>query len=353
MEVNIRPPQLDTASLLQLVQLGHVPAVRRYLDLALNGHEVTRPDWSHLQTALAQKNLPMMRLLVTWGARPDKDDLKTLTIDNIRQLRLAGVSLNDLPDMTSRFARLPMAVAPAPAFDIEKIPQAWRRLLQALQQNGAPEAVIAGGALRDLYNGRKVKDVDIFLCHRFLPRRLIKRAFETAGFSIKEQVVVAGYGTTMSTKFNKSAGTPFDTVKTKMHKDNYGQIFTVRETTSGAEAWTVISTPDNIEFNIVFVKDTFARILKAQQSGMARMQLVTGKFDLGICQIAFDGQDVYATQAYHADVAAKTLTLVNTNDHAPAHVRRVQAKYQDFTLCPAAARLSGMPPEPSGERRAR
>ena len=43
------------------------------------------------------------------------------------------------------------------------IPQRWRDALTALQDGGFPEAIIAGGALRDLDNGAPVKDVDIFV----------------------------------------------------------------------------------------------------------------------------------------------------------------------------------------------
>ena len=42
------------------------------------------------------------------------------------------------------------------------IPSAWRAALGAVQ-SVVPQAVLAGGALRDRDNGKKVKDLDIFL----------------------------------------------------------------------------------------------------------------------------------------------------------------------------------------------
>lgn len=45
------------------------------------------------------------------------------------------------------------------------IPQPWLDVLRRLHDGGHPEAFIGGGALRDLDNGKPVKDVDIFLRH--------------------------------------------------------------------------------------------------------------------------------------------------------------------------------------------
>src|SRR3569623_1528091 len=45
---------------------------------------------------------------------------------------------------------------------IADIPERWQTVLRYVQ-NVAPDAVIAGGALRDLDNGRPVKDIDIFV----------------------------------------------------------------------------------------------------------------------------------------------------------------------------------------------
>src|SRR5690348_12463644 len=43
-----------------------------------------------------------------------------------------------------------------------ELPQEWREALRRVQLY-FPEAVIAGGALRDLFTGRQVKDIDVFV----------------------------------------------------------------------------------------------------------------------------------------------------------------------------------------------
>src|ERR1035437_7664894 len=45
---------------------------------------------------------------------------------------------------------------------VQEIPQDWKDVL-ARVQGAFPGAIIAGGALRDLYHGKPVKDVDIFI----------------------------------------------------------------------------------------------------------------------------------------------------------------------------------------------
>ena len=42
------------------------------------------------------------------------------------------------------------------------IPKSWRSVLSEIQKH-CPSAVIAGGALRDLYHEVQVKDLDIFI----------------------------------------------------------------------------------------------------------------------------------------------------------------------------------------------
>jgi len=58
------------------------------------------------------------------------------------------------------------------------IPKEWRDILADIRQV-APGAIIAGGALRDLYNGVPVKDIDIFVpAHQDYPStdRVLKTA---------------------------------------------------------------------------------------------------------------------------------------------------------------------------------
>lgn len=73
------------------------------------------------------------------------------------------------------------------------------KLMQCLIDNGAAEAVIAGGALRDLFNQRAVRDVDIFLKGRGGKeenRKFLQEAFAAVGLDITPQVIGYrdGYG---------------------------------------------------------------------------------------------------------------------------------------------------------------
>ena len=45
---------------------------------------------------------------------------------------------------------------------VDDIPSSWRELLGEIREV-APDAVIAGGALRDRDNGRPIKDLDVFV----------------------------------------------------------------------------------------------------------------------------------------------------------------------------------------------
>src|SRR5262245_52415439 len=62
------------------------------------------------------------------------------------------------------------------------VPARWQEVLLSLRAGGFPEAVIAGGALRDLDNNRPVKDVDIFVRHRDGAVELLDKAFGYGGY---------------------------------------------------------------------------------------------------------------------------------------------------------------------------
>lgn len=69
----------------------------------------------------------------------------------------------------------------------ETVPKAWKAALAAVQTI-APEAVIAGGCLRDLDNGVPIKDIDIFVNGRFERdlNHLLKRLRNFDSFSCQD-----------------------------------------------------------------------------------------------------------------------------------------------------------------------
>jgi hypothetical protein len=64
------------------------------------------------------------------------------------------------------------------------IPLRWIDALRQLHENGFPEAIIAGGALRDLDNDRPIKDVDIFVRNRgVMTKTMLEKAF---GYNVRD-----------------------------------------------------------------------------------------------------------------------------------------------------------------------
>lgn len=354
-------PQIDATGLLGLVRLGNVDAVRRYFDESLHGREITRPAWPHLRAAVEAYNVPMAKLLVTWGAQATTGELETLiaergdkAVKDVLCLRLAGVNLHDLPAVTQTVEQnnLPAQDQTAPPAAVatpsiaDKIPQEWKDVLSAIQQAGAGEALIAGGALRDLANDRPVKDVDIFLADRWMNKRLIVKAFAAAGLVIHNQMVSEGYGA-VAKKMTRGTKEAFNEVTKTMKRDGYGQIFEHKKVKEGAEAWTVIAGPGKTEYNIVFIKGEMGKDMKREKaSGGSAATLLLEQFDIGLCQIAYDGAHVRTLKPFDTDLNNKTLTLVRPNHSSKAHIERVAKKYPDFKLCPNADNLLN-PPKPA------
>lgn len=148
------------------------------------------------------------------------------------------------------------------------IPQQWRDVLTTLKLNGFPEAVIAGGALRDLTHGVPVKDVDIFVHH-------------TSEFDKKLDKAFPGQWRKLLTESSTDYlnGT-FDTV-----------VAVVDLTVDG------VTTPIQI---------IALSVIPTIDAAMAR-------FDFGICQIVYDGSAVQMTQAFVDDVRGKTFTVIRSD----------------------------------------
>lgn len=364
-------PELDATGLLGLVRLGNVDAVRRYFDESLHGRAITRPVWTHLRAAVEAYNVPMAKLLVTWGAQPTTADLETLVaersdkaVKDILCMRLAGLNLHNTPEVASPAPQADAAVAqtipsnsntapstPSPSI-AGRIPQEWKDVLSAIQQ-AAPEALIAGGALRDLCNNRDVKDVDIFLADRWMNKRLITKAFAAAGLTIHNQMVSEGYGK-VAKKMTRGTKDAFNEVTKTMKRDSYGQAFEHKKVKEGAEAWTVIAGDDKTEYNIVFIKGEMGKDMKrAHAAGNGAATLLLEQFDIGLCQIAYDGKHVQTLKPFTEDLYNKTLTLVRPNHSSKAHIERVAKKYPDFKLCQNAQNLLNPPPPPPAKPKAK
>ncbi len=336
---------LDSNGLLQLVRGERLDNVRRHFDRSLAKLPYVRPDWSHLKAALETGNREMMKLLVTWGAKPSDDDLKLLAEQspkefdaNLMLLRMSGIFLSKEIE-----ALRPALPATEPAKEdyqslIQKMPQDWINVLKALHKNKARDAFIAGGALRDLLNGKAVSDVDIFIPNMdpLMVERFLKQVFQDAGmvkFLAKDDL----YYTKEVSRFNAFGAD---------RKSFYDLPI---------KAWEIHASSrehgNNTKFNIIFVNPTgagiFARTIFAPVVLRPTYTLddVVSRFDIGLCQIAFDGNRVITTDAFEKDQTEKLLSVINPNSGTHEHLKRLQAKYPQHETKKPDMSIQDLPPE--------
>lgn len=369
----LRNPQYADA-LTDSVARQDIVGARAHFDSVLWGDSDQRPTWDQLKIAVLNADVPMARLLVTWGARANADDLAALQKsapkkypEYLQTLRRSGhgVSPKALRESLAAAAALPPeeaneSVQPYQGRTLvdgghidrraEKLPREWRQILHTMQASGAPEALIGGGALRDLFNERAVKDVDIFLQTRGSEKKnrsFLEKTFAAAALPVHRQRVSMGYSD-IATEFpGPSRGTFIQRVSR-----GYATI----RAASNSEAWTVIAGPDKTEYNIVFIDGPLGDAMgkAGRQPGtegkVSAAALMIKHFDFGICQIAFDGADLHSTAAYQQDVKKKTITLQKDNGTSAQHLQRIVKKYPDYKLCADSERILN-PPKPAPRRR--
>ena len=166
--------------------------------------------------------------------------------------------------------------------------------LLRLNVGGFPEALAAGGALRDWLNGRaeSVKDVDIFIQDQ--PMYLAKLCECLIGYTHRKVVV-------------------------PRHVAQYMQfegVVCVHEFVSPLHPAPVQVVVMNRKVEPVFTIQ---------------------RHDFGICQIGFDGETIYTTPEYEKDQQNHTFTLVRCRDdrdlaRSMQRWGRLKERYQDWTL---------------------
>jgi len=367
-----RPMPAYADALSNSIAQGDIAAVRAHFDKILWGGNEQRPTWAHLKIAVQKDDVAMARLLVTWGARAGVDDLGALQKsapkkypEYLQTLRRAGhgISPKALREGIAAAAALPEAAANESLrpYDgrrlidgvfmdprAEKLPREWRQLLQNMQANGAPEAIIAGGALRDLFNERAIKDVDIFLQNRGSEkknRKFLEKVFAAASLPVHKQIISGGYDSIATAFPDPSHGTFVQRVSR-----GYATI----RAASNSEAWTVIAGPQKTEYNVIFIDGPLGESMK--KAGMLHeipdevhespAQTMIRHFDFGLCQIGFDGGDLHMTDAYQKDIENKTITLQKQNGTSAQHLQRIVKKYPDFKLCDESQKVLN-PPKPA------
>jgi hypothetical protein len=170
---------------------------------------------------------------------------------------------------------------------IDKIPGAWRGVLSTLHLAGIP-AVLAGGAMRDLYCGREAKDIDIFTLglESDIPSKIIK--------CLKGSWDFKSY-----TTFTRGYEIDFVLERTAKRKDE--------------KCLQVIGV-----------------------SAKSTLELIQ-EFDYGLCQIAWDGARIVYTQRFLTDFLNGTFTLTNVHAYDCAIDRYktwTKEKYKGWKFVP-------------------
>lgn len=320
------PIDYHTDTLHKFALTGDIAAARGYFDWCFWANNPATASFQHLHTALLREDKPMMRLFVTYGAKFDAAQLRDLyDMDPERfdvrkkMLRSAGLALPLTADFNLIVApRADLVEEVKRAFvrgryidsRLARLPEEWLNVCQAFEDVSKSKVMIAGGALRDLFNNRAIKDVDLFVPSQGSPRKnrkLIEAAFEKAGVALKQPLG-----------------------KTALHVRDVNQHYYSFSSTSRLESWDVVAGPTDRAYNIIFVGGDYAKTLQKNPSEF------THWFDIGICQIATDGHTLFTSPQYRRHTEKKEIDLCQNNDGTPEHMMRIIAKYPDFTVTPYA-----------------
>jgi hypothetical protein len=171
-----------------------------------------------------------------------------------------------------------------------EVPQEWVGILKAVQRV-YPDALMAGGALRDLDNGKEVKDIDIFFHGD--PDEETQRALHLG-------LMLYRPGLTSSCDLSYVGA---------------------NDATRSMVFQGLVGDPP---VNLVALKEPAEKALD--------------RMDFGLCQIGFDGYCVFKTPAYQLDKRNMTFTLTRADDKQGVQrslkrfERLTRDKYQGWQL---------------------
>lgn len=187
---------------------------------------------------------------------------------------------------------------------LARIPEILRRLEEHL---GVP-AFLAGGACRDDYNQRPIKDYDIFV-----PDHVLNQAEPTA--------IAAALGAPW--KFTQAF--PTDYFQGNMAKQ-VGPIF-VFENGGNAVFDNTFCLPDGPPIQLIG--------LKVPSEAEWNIHHVLNRIDIGLCRTGLkaNGSWVFAPE-FTSDVVSRTITIVDKRDvdRSLIRARRIQEKYPEFKI---------------------
>lgn len=182
---------------------------------------------------------------------------------------------------------------------MQPIPQEWIDTLKKVQEV-FPQAIIAGGALRDLQYNREVKDVDIFIPIQRTEDSWASEVNVLAAIQKIENMFDTVVMPTIPVYFKESTE---DFIKA-------GRLLeTVQNTSIGETKYEIIiGTPESCDIE---------------------------KFDFSICQISFDGVNLRSTNAYKRTLATNMIEFNKdwrTPTRAKERIARMKAKFPDLQM---------------------
>lgn len=183
------------------------------------------------------------------------------------------------------------------------IPADWSALLRAIRRV-CPTAVIAGGALRDLDNGREVKDIDVF----------VFADSDREAFAAMEALNGANLDVSYDETFEGGKAYP---------EDQNLEVIQIAEL-HGHDL--------EVPVQLIFVRWDTARIVE--------------RFDYGICRLSWDGETLTRPPEYDEDKAAKVFRLrrdrptpISMRGSVRRYARLTAEKYPDWDWWPFEAQL--------------
>lgn len=169
----------------------------------------------------------------------------------------------------------------------------WKQVLAQVQEV-FPGAVIAGGALRDTHAGKPVKDVDVFI--------------PVAEYDMETVDRIQKFAAAMNATPHKLSA-PAGGYDVKHIPDDADRDLWAIYTYHGTE----------YEYDFIFCTEEACD---------------TTTFDINICQVMYDGDDVYGTMAFWQGHDEKVIKLMNVNrtDRNAKRIARIAEKYPEYTI---------------------
>lgn len=193
-----------------------------------------------------------------------------------------------------------------------KPPGYIREALSKLQHEGYHTAIVAGGAIRDMYHDVEVSDVDIFIEYKMTSNNP-KRAFTAPEWNQYWRDVFFSGGTFYGIAQRYSAYNSDNLLEDEI-EDSDQHILAI---------WDILTS--EAVYQVIFLN-------------VDPKQYVDQKFDFGLCKAWFDGKKLHYSRDFNRDSRNRTVTLVGDLNvdqikyACEVHYPRIQEKYPGYKL---------------------